>query len=97
MGKGAAVERCYVEEPAVLAAAKAHEATPQQVALAFLRQSGVAAIPKSVHADRMAQNLASLGVQLTEPKMTALAALDTDAPMIGTPQDAGKAKMAMTW
>ena len=30
-------------------------------------------------------------------EMAALKALDTDRPMIGTPQDAAKAKMAMMW
>jgi diketogulonate reductase-like aldo/keto reductase len=95
LGQGRASQ--MFAEPAVIAAAEAHGVTPYQVALRFLMQSGVAVIPKSTHVDRMEQNLGSLSFDLTEAEMAALAELDTDSPMIGTPQDADKAKMAMTW
>jgi 2,5-diketo-D-gluconate reductase A len=47
------------------------------VVLRFLTQHlGVACIPKSVHAERIRENLASLNFQLTDSELVALAALD---------------------
>ncbi|MGW6565158.1 aldo/keto reductase [Streptomyces sp. NPDC054975] len=47
-----------------------------QVVLRWLIQRGVVAIPKSVHADRMAENFAVFDFALTDDQMAAIAALD---------------------
>ncbi len=53
--------------------AAAHDATPAQVALAWvMSRSGVMAIPKTSKPDRMAENLAALDLPLTEADHAAL-------------------------
>ena len=49
-----------------------------QVALRFLIQSGVVVIPKSVHKDRMAQNLDVFDFKLTQDELNRIEKLDTD-------------------
>jgi len=53
-----------------------HSATPAQVALAWCRERGVVAIPKSVRVERLAENLASLSLQLDAEDMQRIATLD---------------------
>lgn len=48
-----------------------------QVALRFLTQQGIVAIPKSTHTDRMAANLDSFGFNLTDEEMDAIRALNS--------------------
>jgi diketogulonate reductase-like aldo/keto reductase len=51
---------------AIDAIARRHNATPAQIALAFvLRHPGVVAIPKTSRPDRVAENLAALDIELT--------------------------------
>lgn len=54
-----------------------HGKTPAQVALRFLLQSGVVVIPKSVHENRMQENINVFDFQLTPDEMKRLEALDT--------------------
>lgn len=48
-----------------------------QVVLRWLTQRGVVAIPKSVRADRMAENIDIFDFELTDDQLAAVAALDT--------------------
>ena len=58
--------------------ARKHEATPAQIALAWvIRRPGVIAIPKTSRAERVAENLGALDIELTE---TDLAKLDKTFP-----------------
>lgn len=51
---------------AIDAIARRHNATPAQIALAFvLRHPGIIAIPKTSRPDRVAENLAALEIELT--------------------------------
>lgn len=53
--------------------AKAYQATPAQVALAFLMErDGVIAIPKSANPDRVAENAEAVELELSEEDWTAL-------------------------
>lgn len=53
--------------------AKAYQATPAQVALAFLlEREGVIAIPKSSHATRVAENREAAFIELTDEDLEAL-------------------------
>lgn len=62
----------------LLDVARRHEATPAQVALAWvLRQDGVVAIPKAVRPDHVRQNLAALDIELSPDD---LADLDRSFP-----------------
>jgi diketogulonate reductase-like aldo/keto reductase len=67
LGRGA-----LLADPVVVALAAAKGATPAQVILAWHRQQGVIAVPKSAHAERIAENLASLDVSLTPDEMRRL-------------------------
>ena len=67
-----------LDEPVLLDIARNHEATPAQIALAWvLRRPGIVAIPKTSRAERVAENLAALDIDLTE---TDLAKLDKAFP-----------------
>ncbi|MER5805409.1 aldo/keto reductase [Streptomyces mirabilis] len=52
-----------------------------QVVLRWLTQRGVIAIPKSVRADRMAENLDIFDFELTDDQMAAIATLETGASL----------------
>lgn len=56
--------------------------TPAQVVLRWLRQEGVVAIPKSVHEDRIAQNLDIDGFELSPADMARIDAMDEGRPVI---------------
>ncbi len=63
--------------PTLEAIAAAHGKTVAQVILRWLNQRGVVVIPKSVHTQRMQENLAIGDFTLSAAEMTAIAALDT--------------------
>ncbi|MFF2412670.1 aldo/keto reductase [Streptomyces sp. NPDC058092] len=52
-----------------------------QVALRWLTQRGIVAIPKSVRAERMAENIDIFDFELTDDRMAAIATLDTGASL----------------
>ncbi|WP_368408891.1 aldo/keto reductase [Halorussus limi] len=49
--------------------AEKHDATPQQISLAWLREKGVTAIPKATSEDHLRENWLSLGVELDDDDM----------------------------
>lgn len=57
--------------------------TAGQVALRYLTQNGIAVIPKSVHRDRMEQNLHSLDFTLSQEDMEQLAGLNEGRSLFG--------------
>ncbi|MFD9569295.1 aldo/keto reductase [Streptomyces sp. NPDC059982] len=63
--------------PVLTRIAAAHDKSVAQVVLRWLVQRGVVVIPKSVRAERMAENLDIFGFRLTDDQMEAIAALDT--------------------
>lgn len=83
--------------PAVRAAADAHGKTPAQVALRFLVQQGISVIPKSVHPERIRENIDILDFELTEAELEALRRVDNAAPMIGTATDPKRVESAKNW
>ncbi|MEU9895034.1 aldo/keto reductase [Streptomyces phaeochromogenes] len=58
-----------------------HGKSVAQVVLRWLTQRGVVAIPKSVRADRMAENFDIFDFELTDDQMAAIADLDTGATL----------------
>ncbi|HKJ59701.1 MAG TPA: aldo/keto reductase, partial [Halobacteriales archaeon] len=50
--------------PEIVEAAERHDATPAQVSLAWLREKGITAIPKATGRGHIAENWASLGLDL---------------------------------
>lgn len=59
------------------AVAGKHGRTVGQVVLRWLNQRGVVVIPKTVHKERMAENLDIFGFTLSEQEMNAIATLET--------------------
>jgi len=57
--------------------ANAHQKSIAQVVIRWLTQRGIAAIPKSVRKERMAENFDIFDFQLTPNEMNAIATLDT--------------------
>lgn len=76
--------------PVLTEVGAAHGKTAAQVALRFLTQQGIIVIPKSVHKERMIQNLDTLDFTLTGDEMSAIRGLDTGHNLEGWPSDALK-------
>ena len=57
--------------------------TAGQVALRYLTQNGIAVIPKSVHRDRMEQNLHSLDFTLEQEDLEQLSSLNEGRSLFG--------------
>lgn len=95
LGQGRANE--MFAEPAVKQLTEKYHKSPAQIALRFLVQRGIAVIPKSVHEERMKENIDIFDFSLTDDEMAALRTLDRVKPMIGTAEDPEKVEFAMTW
>lgn len=65
-----------LENDVVKAIAKAHNASPAQILIAFQIHRGISVIPKSVHKERIRENFESAKVSLTPDDMEKLTALD---------------------
>lgn len=68
-----------------------------QVALRWLTQRGVIIIPKSVHVERMEQNLDILDFTLSDEDMAEIAKLDTGKSLFFDHHDPEVVKMFMGW
>ncbi|MFC2037239.1 aldo/keto reductase [Chloroflexota bacterium] len=65
-----------LSEPAVQKLAEKHQKTPAQIVLRWDLQHQVVTIPKSVHANRLAENTQIFDFELSEADMNTLDALD---------------------
>ena len=79
--------------PEVTALAEKYGRTPAQILLHYLIQQGIIVIPKSVHEERIKENLNVFGFKLTDTEIESLRALDTAMPMVGTPAKPEKVEM----
>lgn len=77
--------------------AASHGKTPAQITLRFLVQNCISVILKSVHSDRIKENIDIFDFVLTDEEMSALLALDTAKPMIGKAENSEITEFAMTW
>ena len=68
--------------PVLTEIGKQYGKTPAQVVLRWLRQEGVVAIPKSVHAERIAQNFDVDDFTLFAADMVQISGLDMGKPLI---------------
>jgi len=59
-------QRVLLKDPTLLKIASEHEATPAQVALAWVLHQGVVAIPKAANLDHLRQNRAALDLSRTK-------------------------------
>ena len=95
LGQGRANE--MFSEEAVKEIAAKYGKTPAQVLLRFLIQSDVAVIPKSVHEERIKENIDIFDFELAADEIDALKKLDKASPMIGRPEEPDRVEFAMTW
>ncbi|MBB3139746.1 2,5-didehydrogluconate reductase DkgB [Halomonas organivorans] len=65
-----------MEDDTLVRIARAHDASPAQIALAWLNQQGIVAIPSSTKAHNIRSNLAAFELTLDDEEMQAIAALD---------------------
>ena len=79
-------------EPVLAAIARRHGKTPAQVILRWDLQQGVAVVPKSVHRERMVENLAVWDFALEEGEMAQIAALDRGRPTLLDPREPSEVK-----
>lgn len=77
--------------------AQVHSKTPAQIALRYLIQQDVIVIPKSVHPERIQENIDIFDFELSAEEMGQLQRMDTATPMIGDPENPEKTETAMTW
>ncbi|MDE6485839.1 MAG: aldo/keto reductase [Duncaniella sp.] len=87
----------FFSNPVLEAIGKKYGKSVAQVALRWLLQRGVIIIPKSVHVERMEQNLDILDFTLSDGDMTEIARLDTGRSLFFDHHDPDVVKMFMGW
>lgn len=70
-------------EPVLKEIGARHGKTSGQIALRYLIQNGIAVIPKSVHRERMAENLSVLDFELTPSELSAISRLNGNTSLFG--------------
>ncbi len=95
LGQGRANE--MFNEKAVVRIAEKYGKTPAQVLLRYQIENGVIVIPKSVHENRIKENIDVFDFSLAKEEINELAALDKNEPMIGKPEQPDFTEFAMTW
>lgn len=87
----------FFSNPVLAAIGQKYGKSVAQVALRWLTQRGVIIIPKSVHVERMEQNLDILDFTLSDEDMAEIAKLDTGKSLFFDHHDAEVVKMFMGW
>ena len=75
----------------------AHSKSCAQVALRYLLQRGVVIIPKSIHRDRMEENLNIFDFTLSDNEMKQIASLDLKHSLFFSHYDPSQVEMFMQW
>lgn len=76
-----------LEDPVLKKIAEAHNKSVAQVILHWHLQRDIIVIPKSVHANRIAQNIDVFDFTLTDEEMSLIASIDTNQRGSGDPND----------
>ena len=72
-----------LNDPVIVAIAKAHARSPAQVVLRWQVQIGCVAIPKTARPERIVENVSVFDFALSDPEMAQIAALDRPDGRIG--------------
>ncbi|GAB3550789.1 aldo/keto reductase [Arthrobacter tumbae] len=83
-------------DPVITGIGASHGKSVAQVVLRWLIQRDVVVIPKSVRADRMAENIAVFDFALTDEEMSRLAGMDTGATLFFDHRDPAMVSMIGT-
>lgn len=76
-----------LEDPTLAKIAEAHQKTIAQVILRWHLQRDIIVIPKSVHAERIAQNIDVFDFQLSDEEMSLIAGIDQNKRGAADPKD----------
>lgn len=87
----------FFTNPVLTGIGKKYGKSAAQVALRWLIQRGVIIIPKSVHVERMKQNLDIFDFSLSDEDMKEIAGLDTGKSLFFDHHDPEVVKMFMGW
>ena len=87
----------FFTNPVLGAIGRKYGKSVAQVALRWLLQRGVIIIPKSVHRERMEQNLDIMDFELSADDMTSIRELDTARSLFFDHHDPDTVKMFMGW
>lgn len=87
----------FFSNPVLESIGKKYGKSVAQVALRWLIQRGVIIIPKSVHIERMEENLNILDFTLSDEDMAEIAKLDTGKSLFFDHHDPEVVKMFMGW
>ena len=68
-----------LEHPLFVDLAKSYNTTPAQIILAWGMQRGTIVIPKSIHEDRILENLGALDIRLSEDDVKSITEMDKKA------------------
>ena len=85
------------DDPRLTAIAGKYGKTARQVALRYQLQCGVVVIPKSVHRERLQENLSVFDFSLTDEEMKVLRSFDKNTPLIGNPQNPALVEFSAKW
>lgn len=83
--------------PIVRELAEKYGKNSAQILLRRLVQDGVTVIPKSVHTERIRENINIFDFELTAEEMSALSSLDKASAMIGNSEKPELVEMSMKW
>ena len=95
LGQGQRNEMFSVPEIVLLA--KKYGKTPAQILLRFITQQNIVVIPKSVHEDRIQENIDIFDFSMTDEELYSIKKLDKRQPMIGRAESPDFVEMAMKW
>ena len=84
-------------EPEIVALATKYGKTPAQILLRFMTQQKIVVIPKSVHEERIKENIDIFDFSMTDEELQSIRAVDKKQPMIGRAENPDFVEMAMTW
>ena len=87
----------FFQNPVLVETGKKYGKTAAQTALRFLIQSGVVAIPKSTHRERMEENFQIFDFALNEEEMQKIRALDTGESLFFSHYDPQTVEWFMTF
>ena len=87
----------FFQKPVLVETGKRYGKTAAQTALRFLIQSGVVAIPKSTHRERMEENFQIFDFALTGEEMEKIRALDTGESLFFSHYDPKTVEWFMTF
>jgi diketogulonate reductase-like aldo/keto reductase len=85
------------EDERLKAIAGKYGKTARQVTLRYQLQCGIVVIPKSVHRERLQENLDVFDFSLTGEEMQVLRSFDKNTPLIGNPQNPELVEFSAKW